>query len=44
VAEFARTPARAQGGNRTSAAISAALISDIGEFNDRGFNQNQLQV
>src|SRR5262249_60779864 len=25
------------------ATITAALVSDIGKFNDRGFNQNQLQ-
>jgi basic membrane protein A len=33
------------GGTRTAtpnAGITAALVSDIGKFNDRGFNQNQL--
>ena len=33
------------GSTRTTAPkaeVTAALVSDIGKFNDRGFNQNQL--
>ena len=32
----------ASGGARTNATFRAALISDVGRFNDKGFNQNQL--
>jgi basic membrane protein A len=32
----------ASGGARTNATFKAALISDVGRFNDKGFNQNQL--
>jgi basic membrane protein A len=32
----------ASGGARTKATFKAALISDVGRFNDKGFNQNQL--
>ena len=28
---------------RPTAAITAALVSDIGKFNDRSFNQSQLE-
>jgi basic membrane lipoprotein Med (substrate-binding protein (PBP1-ABC) superfamily) len=34
VASFANAAPRAT--------VTAALVSDIGKFNDRGFNQNQL--
>ena len=30
------------GGTRRPTAVTVALVSDIGKFNDRGFNQNQL--
>jgi basic membrane protein A len=30
------------GGARTNATFKAALVSDVGRFNDKGFNQNQL--
>jgi basic membrane protein A len=32
----------ASGGARTNATFKAALVSDVGRFNDKGFNQNQL--
>jgi basic membrane protein A len=32
----------ASGGARPNATFKAALVSDVGRFNDKGFNQNQL--